>query len=73
MALFLGLFGFVFGGQAFVISNFSALFFKITSFSVPFVPKSQTASLFASGDAPRRPCERYPERGPSSTIVRLSY
>ncbi|MGA8184195.1 MAG: hypothetical protein WB819_11210, partial [Terriglobia bacterium] len=31
-ALFLGLFRFVFGGQTFVFSNFSALFFKILAF-----------------------------------------
>jgi hypothetical protein len=72
-ALFLGLFGFVFSSRFFVFNNLSGSFFKITSFSVPFVSKSQTASLFAPGYAPRRTCERYPAPEPSSTIIRLSY
>ncbi len=49
-ALFLGLFGFVFSSRFFVFNNLSGSFFKITSFSVPFVPKSQQTSL--SGQPP---------------------
>ncbi|HXH51751.1 MAG TPA: hypothetical protein VNM47_20610 [Terriglobia bacterium] len=46
-ASFLGSFGFVFGGQSFIISNFSASFSKLTSFlSHAFEWPKATAQLF---------------------------
>ncbi len=45
-ASFSGSFRFAFQARSCVFNNFSGSFFKITSFFVPFVPKSKSASLF---------------------------
>jgi Zn-dependent protease with chaperone function len=70
-ALFSGLFGFVFQWLSLFISNFPALFFKITSFFVPFIQKSAAARQHKGYHASQLKSRKFcrPAQGPVRNLA----